>query len=62
MGGTALSLGRMVFGVKNSRRSPQQPWKATLAEFQEALYAKRCGRERPDKIVAIESLSREQVL
>jgi hypothetical protein len=36
----------------------QEPWKAPLPQFIEALYLKRFGRERPDLVVSIEERAR----
>src|SRR6266542_6168983 len=37
----------------------QEPWKLPLPEFIEALYEKRFGRRRPENVVSIEDLARE---
>lgn len=38
----------------------QQPWKAPLPVFIEDLYFKRFGKLRPDKVLSIEQIAREQ--
>lgn len=38
----------------------QEPWKAPLPEFIESLYEKRLGRLRPEKVLPLEDLAREQ--
>ena len=38
----------------------QQPWKAPLPVFIEDLYFKRFGKLRPDKVLTIEQIAREQ--
>jgi len=36
----------------------QEPWKQPLPQFIEDLYLRRFGRERPDRVVRIEELTR----
>jgi hypothetical protein len=36
----------------------QEPWKAPLPQFIEALYLERFGRERPELVMSIEERAR----
>ena len=40
----------------------QEPWKAPLPQFIEALYEKRFGRERPENVLSIEELAKQRAL
>ena len=51
-----LGLNPKKLGKLDNHR--QQPWKLPLPQFIEHLYAKRFGRDRPDRVVAIEELAR----
>ncbi len=37
----------------------QQPWKAPLPEFIEALYQKNFGRPRPEKVISLEERAQQ---
>ena len=44
-------------GLNNHR---QEPWKAPLPEFIEALYVRRFGRAQPETLLTIEEIARKQ--
>lgn len=55
-----LGLNPRKFGKIANHR--QEPWKAPLPQFIEAIYLKRFGKIAPDKVLSIEETAREQQL
>src|SRR6266516_2534106 len=51
-----LGMNPRNFGKLDNHR--QEPWKAPLPQFIEALYLKRFGRERPELVKSIEESAR----
>ena len=51
-----LGMNPKRFGKLDNHK--QGPWKAPLPELIEHLYFKRFGRERPEKVIAIEDRAR----
>ena len=50
----AKELGFKPRSLLKNQPSPQQPWKAPVAEWVRDLYAKRQRRRRPDQVVQVE--------
>lgn len=46
--------------LDNHDNHDQEPWKAPLPQFIEALYFKRFGKDRPDIVMSIEERARAQ--
>ena len=53
-----LGIGPKKFGKLANHR--QEPWKAPLPQFIEDLYRERFGRDRPEVVVPIEELARQE--
>src|SRR5438094_6455573 len=52
-----LGLNPLKLGKLDNRR--QEPWKAPLPAFIEKLYERRFGRSRPERVLPIEELARQ---
>lgn len=55
-----LGMNPKKFGSLANHR--QEPWKAPLSAFIEGLYRKRFGRNRPEKVLSLEDLTRQRQL
>ena len=53
-----LGMNPKKFGKKANHK--QEPWKVPLPVFIENLYLKRFGKRRPDKVLSIEQLLKQQ--